>query len=79
MPEIPETQAERRKITGISGVAHSGLVVDADPRTRRWSVRLTALHATAAGGQIEGDLSVASASRGGFDLRSRWNTRRVEW
>ncbi len=63
------------------GSAHSGLAVDADIGTRRWTLRFPSVRASVGGGQVEGELSLASSRRGGrgVDLVSRWQTRRVDF
>lgn len=63
------------------GSAHSGIAADADVNTRRWRLRFPTVRSSVGGGQLEGDLVIASARRGsgGIDLTSEWKTRRVDF
>ncbi|WP_236620902.1 AsmA family protein [Rhodopirellula sallentina] len=63
------------------GDAHSSLTADADVSRQSWTVRFPAVRSSQGGGQVEGELSLASTRRGGngIDLESRWRTRRVDF
>lgn len=60
------------------GVGHSALIATLDPRSFRWTVKLPSVRSSVGGGSLEGDVSLASTSIGGFDLRSRWKAQRMD-
>ncbi|MCM2371113.1 AsmA-like C-terminal region-containing protein [Aporhodopirellula aestuarii] len=63
------------------GNAHSGLTAEANVLRQSWKVRFASVRSSQGGGEVEGELSLASTRRGsgGVDLESRWHTRRVDF
>lgn len=61
------------------GTAHSALVANANLNSLKWGLTFPSIRSSAGGGQIEGELMVSSARNSGFDLSSRWKTRRVDF
>ncbi|EMI40508.1 AsmA family protein [Rhodopirellula sp. SWK7] len=63
------------------GNAHSGLAADANVTRQSWQLRFPSVRSRQGGGQVDGELSLASTRRGGrgVDLESRWHTRRVDF
>lgn len=61
------------------GSAHGGLAANVNLRTLGWDVRFPAIRSRVGGGQLEGELKLASGRRGGVDLLSQWKTRRVDF
>jgi hypothetical protein len=61
------------------GVAHSSLVANADLRSWKWNLEFPAVRSSVGGGQLEGELYLESAVRGGVNMASRWKTRRVDF
>ena len=67
---------------GLSlGIAHSGIVADADITHGQWNLHFPSVKSSQGGGQVQGELSISSGRRGGsgIDLASRWSTRRVDF
>ena len=65
----------------LLGKAHSSLVADANVARQSWSVQFPSVRSSQGGGQVEGELALASTRTGGrgVDLTSRWRTRRVDF
>ncbi|MEQ8849309.1 AsmA-like C-terminal region-containing protein [Botrimarina sp.] len=61
------------------GDGHSAFFANLEPASLRWDVRLPTISSSVVGGQVKGDLSVASGRRGGFDVASEWDVRRVDF
>ncbi|WP_404304576.1 AsmA family protein [Neorhodopirellula lusitana] len=63
------------------GNAHSGLAANANVTRQSWDLRFPSVRSSQGGGQVEGELFLASTRRGGrgIDLESRWHTRRVDF
>lgn len=63
------------------GKAHSSLAADANVGRKSWKVRFPSVRSNQGGGQLKGELSLASSRTGGsgVDLASRWLTRRVDF
>ena len=61
------------------GSAHSAVNASANLNSLQWSVTFPTVRSSAGGGRIEGELMVRSARASGFDLSSRWKTRRVDF
>ncbi|QDV87440.1 AsmA-like C-terminal region-containing protein [Planctomycetes bacterium TBK1r] len=60
------------------GVARGALVATANLRTWHWDLSIPSVRSSVGGGQLDGELHLASGRRGGVDMTSRWKTRRVD-
>ncbi|WP_231743818.1 AsmA-like C-terminal region-containing protein [Stieleria neptunia] len=60
------------------GVARGALTASANLKSWRWDVSIPSVRSSVGGGQLDGELHLSSGRRGGFDMTSRWKTRRVD-